>query len=54
MKAFEWINASSVSEAVQLLTSAPAPRDIDDAREPIAGGQDLLTTMKTTRRGQRG
>jgi len=36
MKAFEWINASSVSEAVQLLTSAPAPRDIDDAARPIA------------------
>lgn len=54
MKAFEWVNASSVSEAVRLLTS-PASRDIDgdidDAPRPIAGGQDLLTTMKdyTTR-----
>lgn len=46
MKAFEWINASSVSEAVQLLKSSPAPTDIDDAARPIAGGQDLLTTMK--------
>ncbi|HEY3038570.1 MAG TPA: xanthine dehydrogenase family protein subunit M [Pyrinomonadaceae bacterium] len=46
MKAFEWINASSVSEAVQLLKSSPAPSDIDDAARPIAGGQDLLTTMK--------
>src|SRR5882724_2914124 len=46
MKAFEWVNASSVSEAVQLLTSAPAAHDIDDASRPIAGGQDLLTTMK--------
>ena len=46
MKAFEWVNASSVNEAVQLLTSASASRDIDDAPRPIAGGQDLLTTMK--------
>ena len=46
MKAFEWVNASNVSEAVQLLTPAPAPRDMDDAPRPIAGGQDLLTTMK--------
>jgi len=46
MKAFEWVNASNVSEAVQLLASAPAPRDMDDAPRPIAGGQDLLTTMK--------
>jgi xanthine dehydrogenase YagS FAD-binding subunit len=51
MKAFEWVNASSVSEAVQLLTSAPVSHDMDDAPRPIAGGQDLLTTMKdyTTR-----
>ena len=46
MKAFEWVNASNVSEAVQLLTPAPAPRDMDEAPRPIAGGQDLLTTMK--------
>ncbi len=46
MKAFEWVNASNVSEAVKLLTPAPAPRDMDDAPRPIAGGQDLLTTMK--------
>jgi len=51
MKAFEWVSASSVNDAVRLLTSAPTPRDIDDAPRPIAGGQDLLTTMKdyTTR-----
>jgi xanthine dehydrogenase YagS FAD-binding subunit len=51
MKAFEWVSASSVSDAVRLLTSAPTQRDIDDAPRPIAGGQDLLTTMKdyTTR-----
>jgi xanthine dehydrogenase YagS FAD-binding subunit len=51
MKAFEWVNASSAGEAVRLLSSAPASRDMDDAPRPIAGGQDLLTTMKdyTTR-----
>jgi xanthine dehydrogenase YagS FAD-binding subunit len=46
MKAFEWINASSVNEAVQLLATPAAPADIDEAPRPIAGGQDLLTTMK--------
>src|SRR5438876_9094580 len=46
MKSFEWINAGSVSEAVQLLKSASAPHDVDEAPRPIAGGQDLLTTMK--------
>ena len=46
MKAFEWINAGSVSEAVQLLASSAASHDIDEAPRPIAGGQDILTTMK--------
>ena len=46
MKAFEWISPTSVSEAVTALKSAPAPQDDDDAARPIAGGQDLLTTMK--------
>jgi xanthine dehydrogenase YagS FAD-binding subunit len=46
MKAFEWMSPSSVTEAVKALKSAPAPADIDDAPRPIAGGQDLLTTMK--------
>jgi xanthine dehydrogenase YagS FAD-binding subunit len=46
MKAFEWANATSVSEAVQLLNSAPVTSDIDESARPIAGGQDLLTTMK--------
>jgi len=46
MKAFEWMNASSVTEAVSALKSAPAADDADDAARPIAGGQDLLTTMK--------
>lgn len=45
MKPFEWTNPASVSEAVKMLTVA-TPGDIDDAPRPIAGGQDLLTTMK--------
>jgi len=44
MKSFEWTNPASVSEAVKMLTIASG--DIDDAPRPIAGGQDLLTTMK--------
>ena len=45
MKAFEWTNPATVNEAVKML-SAPSATDIDDAPRPIAGGQDLLTTMK--------
>jgi xanthine dehydrogenase YagS FAD-binding subunit len=44
MKAFEWTNPVSVKEAVKLL--AINGGDIDEAPRPIAGGQDLLTTMK--------
>jgi xanthine dehydrogenase YagS FAD-binding subunit len=46
MKAFEWISPTTINEAVTALKSAPAPADADDAARPIAGGQDLLTTMK--------
>jgi xanthine dehydrogenase YagS FAD-binding subunit len=46
MKAFEWVSPTSVGEAVSLLKSAPAAKDPDEAARPIAGGQDLLTTMK--------
>jgi xanthine dehydrogenase YagS FAD-binding subunit len=46
MKAFEWMNATSVAEAVNALKSGAASADPDDAARPIAGGQDLLTTMK--------
>jgi len=46
MKAFEWINAGSISEAVQLLAPPTRSHDIDEAPRPIAGGQDILTTMK--------
>jgi xanthine dehydrogenase YagS FAD-binding subunit len=45
MKAFEWVNATSVNDAVKLLNT-PSSGDIDDAPRPIAGGQDLITTMK--------
>ncbi len=45
MKAFEWTNPTTVNDAVKMLTT-PSGGDIDDAPRPIAGGQDLLTTMK--------
>jgi xanthine dehydrogenase YagS FAD-binding subunit len=45
MKAFEWTNPTSVNEAVKMLSLA-SRGDIDEAPRPIAGGQDLLTTMK--------
>jgi len=46
MKAFEWANPATLVEAVQLLKTAPPANDVDDAARPMAGGQDLLTTMK--------
>lgn len=46
MKAFEWASPTTINEAVQLLKSAPVTSDIDEAARPMAGGQDLLTTMK--------
>jgi xanthine dehydrogenase YagS FAD-binding subunit len=46
MNAFEWASPTTINEAVKLLKSAPATSDIDEAARPIAGGQDLLTTMK--------
>ena len=45
MKSFEWTNPTNVNEAVKMLTPT-AGGDIDEAPRPIAGGQDLLTTMK--------
>jgi len=45
MKSFEWTNPASVGEAVKMLTVSTSG-DIDEAPRPIAGGQDLLTTMK--------
>ena len=46
MKAFEWTSPTTLKEAVEMLKSAPAPDDVDEAARPMAGGQDLLTTMK--------
>jgi xanthine dehydrogenase YagS FAD-binding subunit len=50
MKAFEWTNPATINEAVKLLSTSGGG-DIDEAPRPIAGGQDLITTMKdyTTR-----
>ena len=44
MKAFEWTNPANINEAVKMLGGSAG--DIDEAPRPIAGGQDLLTTMK--------
>ena len=46
MKAFEWVSPTNIDEAVSLLKNAPAGGDADETARPIAGGQDLLTTMK--------
>ena len=46
MNTFEWMNVTTVAEAVNALNSSPPPADMDDAARPIAGGQDILTTMK--------
>jgi len=45
MKAFEWSSAESIDDAVKLLGEATADDSYEDAHV-IAGGQDLLTTMK--------
>ena len=45
MKSFEWTNPTTINEAVKLLGVSPST-DIDEAPRPLAGGQDLLTTMK--------
>jgi xanthine dehydrogenase YagS FAD-binding subunit len=46
MNSFEWANASTVDNAVKLLKPADAKIDPDEAPHPIAGGQDLLTSLK--------
>jgi xanthine dehydrogenase YagS FAD-binding subunit len=45
MKAFEWSNATTVPDAVRLLTEIQADDESESPR-PMSGGQDLLTTMK--------
>jgi xanthine dehydrogenase YagS FAD-binding subunit len=46
MNAFEWVNASTVENAVKLLKPANPGADSDEMARPMGGGQDLLTTMK--------
>jgi len=46
MKAFEWVSAASVPEAVKRLQSEKPVANRDEGPQPIAGGQDLLTAMK--------
>src|SRR3954451_24650084 len=51
MNAFEWASASTVDDAVRLLKPAGGAADAkanpDEAPHPIAGGQDLLTSLKS-------
>lgn len=44
MKSFEWANPKTVGQAVKLLQ--PQTNNADEAPQVIAGGQDLLTSMK--------
>lgn len=46
MKAFEWVSASTVQEAVRQLQTKRPVENRDEAPQPLAGGQDLLTAMK--------
>jgi xanthine dehydrogenase YagS FAD-binding subunit len=50
MNAFEWANAKTAADAVQLLSTAVLDkrlRDPDERALPIGGGQDLHTTLKS-------
>ena len=44
MKSFEWANPRTIAQAVKLLQ--PQTNDADEVPQIIAGGQDLLTSMK--------
>jgi xanthine dehydrogenase YagS FAD-binding subunit len=47
MKNFEYVSAATVEEAVKMLAAPEGdPLDIDENAMALAGGQDLLTTMK--------
>src|SRR5215813_8722527 len=46
MRSFEWVSATTVADAVKQLQVRKPPEDPDQAPRPMAGGQDLLTTMK--------
>ncbi len=45
MKAFEWSNATTIADAVRLLSEVQADDESESPR-PMSGGQDLLTNMK--------
>jgi len=47
MNAFQWANAGTVEDAVKLLKPADAKTDPDEKPQPIGGGQDLLTSLKS-------
>jgi len=47
MNSFEWASASSVEDAVKLLKPGEGKVDPDEAPRPMAGGQDLLTSLKS-------
>jgi xanthine dehydrogenase YagS FAD-binding subunit len=46
MNSFEWANASTVDDAVKLLKPPGGKVDPDETPHAIAGGQDLLTSLK--------
>ena len=46
MNAFEWANASTVDDAVKLLKPPDGKVDPDETPHAMAGGQDLLTSLK--------
>jgi xanthine dehydrogenase YagS FAD-binding subunit len=46
MKSFEWASPGSIPEALKVLAAGDPVLDFDESPRPLAGGQDLLTTMK--------
>ena len=46
MNSFQWANAATVEDAVKLLKPADPKGDPDEKPHAMAGGQDLLTSMK--------
>lgn len=45
MKSFEWVSPTSIADALKVLQPG-SKMDPDEAPQPMAGGQDLLTAMK--------
>ena len=46
MNSFQWANAATVEDAVKLLKPTDAKTDPDEKPHAMAGGQDLLTSLK--------